>query len=68
MGIPQDLLIVHQNHRPGKEREGIMNPNRCKHEHEISAAIERWEETGTARFIQDDCAAVNPLRRNPKER
>ena len=25
-------------------RAGIMNPTRCKHEHEISAAIEKWEE------------------------
>ena len=23
---------------------GIMNPPRCKHEHEIYAAIEKWEE------------------------
>ena len=25
-------------------RAAIMNPARCKHEHEISGAIERWEE------------------------
>ena len=25
-------------------RAAIMNPSRCKHEHEISGAIERWEE------------------------
>ena len=25
-------------------RAGITNPPRCKHEHEISAAIEKWEE------------------------
>ena len=25
-------------------RAAIMNPTKCKHEHDISAAIEKWEE------------------------
>ena len=33
-------------------RAGIMNPARCKQEHEISAAIERWE--GRYRILKED--------------
>ena len=33
-------------------RAAIMNPARCKHEHEISGAIERWEER--CRNVQKD--------------
>ena len=33
-------------------RAAIMNPARCKHEHEISAAIEKWEER--YRILKED--------------
>ena len=46
--------MVHQDYRTRKEAQesGIMNPPRCKHEHEISGAIERWEER--YRMVQKD--------------
>ena len=37
-------------------RAGIMNPTRCKHEHKISAAIERCDER--YRILQEDDAEL----------
>ena len=33
-------------------RAGVMNPSRCKQEHEVSAAIERWGER--YRILKED--------------
>ena len=34
------------------KRAGITNPTRCKHEHEVSTAIKRWEER--YRILKED--------------